>query len=98
MKKNLSPLLAAALALFGLRPCESLAFGAAPYAFVSILGGRDYPGCGLEASPCRTAQYAHDRVVREGGVIYVRDVGDFGAPSVFTAISIAAGVFGDWAR
>jgi hypothetical protein len=71
---------------FACAPC--LAAGPQPCAWVSIVSGRDIPGCGAHAAPCRTAQYAHDFVVMRGGAIYIEDIGHFGEPSIVTAIEI----------
>lgn len=83
--------LGAAMTLIYLGPSHEAAYaaGPAPFAFVSILEGRDVIGCGLREAPCRTAQFTETYVVRPGGAIYVDDVGRFGPPSVFTALAIA---------
>ena len=85
------PVVGAALALMFIGAAQETAHagGPTPFAFVSILEGRDVIGCGLREYPCRTAQFAETYVVRPGGAIYVDDVGRFGAPSVFTALEIA---------
>jgi hypothetical protein len=75
----------------GIAPKPSEAAGPQPCAWISILGGRDVPGCGAQASPCRTAQYAHDFVVRPGGRVFVNDLGHFGEPSIVSAFSILGG-------
>ncbi len=79
------------LVALGVAPEPSYAAGPQPCAWISILGGRDVPGCGAQASPCRTAQYAHDFVVRPGGLVIVEDVGHFGEPSIVSAFSILGG-------
>ncbi len=85
-----------ALASCGLASAPCRAAGSQPYAFVSILGGQDVPGCGTQIAPCRTAQYAHDFVIRPGGETYVQDLGHFGEPSIVTAIGIAGAKISDY--
>lgn len=80
----------AALTVLCCFPGAARAGGSAPVAVVSILEGRDFIGCGTQAFPCRTAQFAETFVVRPGGAIIMEDVGRFGAPDFFTALTIAA--------
>ena len=83
--------LGAATALIFLGPSSTAVYaaGPAPFAFVSILEGRDAVGCGLREYPCRTAQFAETYIVRPGGAILVDDVGRFGPPTFIGALAIA---------
>ncbi len=83
----LAALVALATAL-AVAPAPACAAGSRPRAWVSILGGHDAPGCGAPETPCATARYAHDFVIRSGGAVYMDDVGHFGEPTIVYTVSI----------
>jgi hypothetical protein len=78
--------LAAISATFGL--CASAAANSAVSAWVSA-AGQDVSGCGTEASPCRTFQYAHDNALGAGGGdILVKDAGNYGPLTIRKTLSV----------
>ena len=65
----------------------ALAVGTQPRAWVSGLGA-DAVGCGSLLAPCRSFQYAHDKIVFAGGTIDVKDAAAYGPIIIRNAISI----------
>jgi hypothetical protein len=51
--------------------------------------GSDIPTCGAVASPCRSLQYVHDRIIAPGGEIDVLDAATYGPLTITKAVSIA---------
>jgi hypothetical protein len=51
--------------------------------------GQDFAGCGLQTTPCRTFQYAHDNVLGpNGGDILLHEAGSFGPMNITKGVSV----------
>ena len=84
MQRSSLPVFAATFLLSGLLAVPAVA--ATSQVWVSGHGA-DASGCGATSAPCRSFQYAHDKIVA-GGEIDVLDAADYGPVTITKGVSI----------
>lgn len=51
--------------------------------------GLDNAACGAISYPCRTLQFAHDKIIRAGGAIYILDSAEYGSLTIRKSLTVA---------